>query len=50
MVRQHGIRKTILIAVSIAAFHGTVSFIPCPKEISSVRVHIDRSIESANAE
>ena len=37
-------------SASTAAFHGAVFFIPCPKEISSVQVHIDRSIESANAE
>lgn len=42
--------QTQELSASTAAFHGAVFFIPCPKEVSSVRVHIDRSIESANAE
>ena len=42
--------QTQELSASTAAFHGAVFFIPCPKEISSVRVHIDRSIEAANAE
>lgn len=32
-------------AASTASFNGALYFIPCPKDISSVRVHIDRSIE-----
>lgn len=34
------------LAASTASFHGVVYFIPCPKEISSAWVHIDRKIES----
>ena len=37
--------QTQELSASTAAFHGAVFFIPCPKEISSVSVHIDRSIE-----
>ena len=32
-------------SASTASFNGIVYFIPCPKDISSVRVHIDRSME-----
>lgn len=32
-------------SASTASFNGVIYFIPCPKDISSVRVHIDRSIE-----
>lgn len=38
--------ETHELAASTASFHGVVYFIPCPKEISSVRVHVDRKIES----
>ena len=38
--------ETHELAASTASFRGTVYFIPCPKEISSARVHIDRKIES----
>ena len=38
------------LAASTASFHGVVYFIPCPKEISSARVHIDRKIESTKSE
>lgn len=37
--------ETHELAASTASFHGVVYFIPCPKEISSVRVHVDRKIE-----
>ena len=42
--------ETHELAASTASFHGTVYFIPCPKEISSARVHIDRKIESNETE
>ena len=38
--------ETHELAASTASFHGVVYFIPCPNEISSVRVHVDRKIES----
>ncbi len=37
-------------SASTASFRGIVYFIPCPDRISSVQVHIDRSIQSADTE
>ena len=37
-------------SASTASFRGIVYFIPCPDRISSVRVHVDRSIQSADTE
>ena len=42
--------ETHELAASTASFHGVVYFIPCPKEISSAQVHIDRKIESTETE
>lgn len=42
--------ETHELAASTASFRGTVYFIPCPKEISSARVHVDRKIESTKTE
>ncbi len=42
--------QTQELSASTASFRGTVYFIACPREISSVSVHIDRSIESAGTE
>ncbi len=38
--------ETHELAASTASFRGSVYFIPCPEEVSSARVHIDRKIES----
>ena len=42
--------ETHELAASTASFRGIVYLIPCPQEISSARVHIDRKIESAETE
>lgn len=42
--------ETHELAASTASFCGIVYFIPCPKEISSARVHVDRKIESTKTE
>ena len=42
--------ETHELAASTASFRGIVYFIPCSKEISSARVHIDRKIESNETE
>lgn len=42
--------ETHELAASTASFRGIVYLIPCPQEVSSARVHVDRKIESNETE
>ncbi len=42
--------ETQELTASTASFRSVIYFIPCPKKVSSVRVHIDRNIEYTETE